>query len=131
MRYLPPNTQAAKNITDTSPQSRNAMQKISSRVLTSPFPPVLRSQDTKAGCCSGQKHILDKLNLCCQRHCRHIILIHAAKHKSISNGDQCKHQILQYNTGTSTPIVCDKTHHCLFFYSLFLLHSTTILSRNL
>ena len=67
------------------------------------FSPILRSKNSKAGRRRRQKHILDKLDLGCQRNRRHIILIHSPKHKCICHRYKCKHQILQDDGNHQVP----------------------------
>ena len=73
------------------------------------FSPILRSQNPEARGCGRQKHILDKLNLSCQRNGRHIVLIHSAEHKRICHRHQRQHQILQddgHHQSPELPIKC-------------------------
>ena len=78
--------------------------------------PVLCAKDRYTGCDRRQKHVLNKLDLCRQRYCRHRVLLHTAEHDCIRYSHRCQQQVLKH----------DRNHqpHQLFvkFTCYFFLH---------
>ena len=59
--------------------------------------PVLRAKNRSRPCNRHKEHILDKLNLSCQRNRRHLVLRHLPQHQRVACRHRRQHQTLESN----------------------------------